>query len=77
MTYDYLIDTDINCVFVRHFDDFAPGDGTVSINKVWQNPLYQKGMNLLRDTRDIVHPQELTFSHFKNVAKNRKNLEFF
>ena len=34
MTYDYLIDTDINCVFVRHFDDFAPGDGTVSINKV-------------------------------------------
>tara|TARA_B100002003_G_scaffold57844_1_gene53288 strand:+ start:918 stop:1046 length:129 start_codon:yes stop_codon:yes gene_type:complete len=34
MTYDYLIDTDINCVFVRHFDDFAPGDGAVSINKV-------------------------------------------
>jgi len=77
MAFDYLIDTDINCVFVRHFDGFAPGDGTESINKVWLDPLYLKGMNLLRDTSAIDLPQELTFSHFKEVARTRKNQEFF
>jgi len=73
MAYKLYVDTAAKCAFIRHYDNFDAGEGTSSIRDLWDNPLYKKGMNILRDTREVHLPEELTFEFFKKVAERIKH----
>ncbi|MDP6428264.1 MAG: hypothetical protein QGH73_03265 [Rhodospirillales bacterium] len=56
MAHDFYIDPDVNCIFVRHFDEMRVGEGFDSIMVLLADPEFHRGLNILRDTRQVSIP---------------------
>ena len=65
MSFQIFVDPDVNCTFVR-YSKFVQGEGLSAIKQIIQNSRFRHGMNILRDTRQIVLPDKLDYAWFKN-----------
>ena len=73
MAYEYYIDEDVNCVFVRHSGIYTVEEGSRQYEKLLANPDHKSGMNFLRDLRGASYPEDYSYKNITNVVE--KNFE--
>lgn len=71
MSYNYYIDTKVNCAFIEHFGQMDVADVPVSLEIIRAHPLHKKGMNILRDITLATQPPEYNFGFFKKESPER------
>ena len=64
MSFQYCVDPDINCVFVRHLDGFEIGEGFASLDAILQDADHRRGMNILRDLTRVSFSKEIVERSF-------------
>ena len=78
MAYTYYIDPSVNCVFVRHFDNFELDDALNQYREMVKHPKHHKNLNVLRDVLSTSLPDEFGFKFFSEKTPTRyKDLEAF
>jgi hypothetical protein len=40
----HYIDTDVNCIFIEHFGEFAVGEGPAKLWEILADPAFRQGM---------------------------------
>ena len=43
----HYIDTDVNCIFIEHFGEFAVGEGPAKLWEILADPAFRQGMKFL------------------------------
>ena len=66
MSYDFYIESNLNCVFIRHLGNFVPGDSGRVLDEVIDSSEYRRGMNFLRDVRKTIFSPEIDYRYIKN-----------
>ena len=70
MAYHVKIDSDVNCVFVRHYNTYLFEEGIIQMEEPAAKPNYKPGMNFLRDVSQTVLPPEYCLDWFKVIASS-------
>lgn len=68
MAYNFCIDPEVNCVFVRHFGNIPPGEIDAQLAEMFDQDSYFSSMNILRDLLDASFSDEFGFGYFKERA---------
>ena len=71
MAYQYIIDHDVNCVFVQHHNRYDQNDGHNQIKDLLADPAYKVGMNILKDVRTTSYPKKFDFEFFKTTRPSK------
>jgi len=71
VAYEYEIDEDVNCVFVRHFGEFGIDDVPNSFQDIVSDSRHRPGMNMLRAITETTQPGEYGFKFFKEKSQKR------
>ncbi len=62
MPYQFYIDPSVNCVFVRHFDNFHLDETLNQYREMFKHPTYKKNnLNVLKDVTATFLPPEYGF----------------
>jgi hypothetical protein len=69
MAYRYIIDPEVNCVFIQHFDDFNLTEVGEQYEVFLNDPEHFSGVNILRDLRRINIPPGNTYQDISDEAK--------
>jgi hypothetical protein len=64
MSFHYYVDPEINCVFIRHLNEFEVGDGAASVNLLLADADHRPGINILRDLTRISFSKEVAERSF-------------
>tara|TARA_B100000315_G_scaffold260808_1_gene325646 strand:+ start:7781 stop:8212 length:432 start_codon:yes stop_codon:yes gene_type:complete len=65
-----LIDDNVNCVFIQHYESFTSGEGIQVLQRVLKDPAHKKDMNVLHDVTQLSLPDEYDLQWFReNVRK--------
>jgi hypothetical protein len=75
VAYTFYIDPQVNCVFIRHFNEIEPGDGLSSISTVVEDPNFVPKLNILRDMREVSIPAQ--YGSIGLIRRVRIQLEEF
>lgn len=75
MAYTFYIDPQVNCVFIKHFNELEPGDGLSSISAVVADPNFVPNLNILRDLREVSLPDQ--YGDIELMRRVRVQLEEF
>lgn len=67
MSYEYQIDSEQNCVFVRHFGVIDVGEVQCQLEETAKDPNFRKHMNLLRDVSQATLPEGYDFERFHRI----------
>lgn len=68
MACNYYIDGNVNCIFLRHFDDYQAREALKSISLAILDPDYRQGMNILRDMTGSNFPESFNFVSLKETG---------
>ena len=71
MSYRVLIDRDMNCVFVQHFDTFQIDEFQELVDELTASPDHVKGMNVLRDVSQTTLPLGYDLEYIRSTVKSR------
>ncbi len=70
MSFHYYIDTEINCVFIRHFGAFDIGEGAASVKLLLADADHRPGMNILRDLTGVSFSKETAERSFSAQVRH-------
>jgi len=68
MAYRVLIDVEINCIFVQHFDTYEIGEEIEQLKALVNHPDHTKNMGLLRDVTLTSFPERYDLEWFRQNA---------
>jgi hypothetical protein len=73
MAFTYYIDPQVNCAFVRCFDEVKVGEGYASLKAITSDPQFVPNLNILRDTTETTVLE--TYGDTHELRKAREGTE--
>lgn len=63
MAFTSRVDPAVNCAFIRHFGQFEVGEGLKAVEALVENPLFVRGMHILKDYSELRGTEDYTFAY--------------
>ena len=71
MPYTVHIDPEVNCAFIKFTGKLNFEDFDESISEIIKHPSYRDGMNILRDSREQIVPEEWSITEMSAEARRQ------
>ena len=71
MAYRYIIDPNVNCVFITHYGNFDIEEVTEQYRELMADPRHRPGMDILRDCSDAPLSADWTLDRMMSVSRTR------
>lgn len=71
MSYEFYIDQSVNTAFIRHSGKMKLDEALDQLGEMIEDPLFQPGTNMLRDTRSASLPEEWDYKWFREISPSR------
>jgi|TARA_Y100000031_G_scaffold147609_1_gene182867 hypothetical protein len=73
LAYNYYIDTQVNCIFLKQSGEYELGEGLLSLDNILDDPKFLPNLNLLRDLREVSIPEQ--YNDIVELKKMRAKMD--